>query len=73
MQDNKMQDNKTQDNKIQDNTMQDNTMQDNTMQGNLNGFETVWISGKWEMTWKNPDSFETIRKIGNHPEKSEQF
>ena len=29
--------------------------------------------GKLALIWKNPDSFETIRKIGNYLEKSGQF
>ena len=31
------------------------------------------LSGKWEMIWKNPDSFETVQKMGNYLEKSGQF
>ena len=30
-------------------------------------------SGKLAVIWKNPDSFEIIRKIGNHLEKSGSF
>ena len=30
-------------------------------------------SGKLAIIWKNPDSFETIWKIGNHLEKSYRF
>ena len=29
--------------------------------------------GKWKMIWENPDSFETVRKMGNDLEKSGQF
>ena len=25
------------------------------------------------VTWKNSDSFETVRKIGNHPENPDSF
>ena len=57
-----MQNNKMQDNEMQDNKMQDNTIQDNTMQGNPNG--------KWKMIRKNPDSFETVWKMGNDLERS---
>ena len=31
------------------------------------------LCGKWEVIRKNPDSFDTIRKIGNDPEKSGQL
>ena len=50
--------------------MQDNTMQDNTMQGNTDSFKP---SVKWEMTWKNSDSFDTVPKMGNDLEKSGQL
>ena len=67
MQDNKMQDNKMQDNKKEDNKMQDNKMQDNKIRTVLKS------SGKLAMIRKNPDIFETVRKIDNHLEKSGQF
>ena len=30
-------------------------------------------SGKWDMIWKNPAGFETVRKVGNYLEESRQF
>ena len=30
-------------------------------------------SRKWEMIWKNPDSCDRLRKMGNDLEKSGQF
>ena len=32
--------------------------------------KVVKMYGKWEMIWKNPDSFNTIRKMENYLEKS---
>ena len=37
---------------------------------NLDSFDTL---KKWEMTWKNPDSFDTVQKMGIDLEKSRQF
>ena len=37
---------------------------------NLDSFDTL---KKWEMTWKNPNSFDTIQKMGIDLEKSRQF
>ena len=56
-----------QDNKKEDNKMQDNKMQDNKIRTVLKS------SGKLAMIRKNPDSFETVRKIGNDSEKSGHF
>ena len=37
---------------------------------NLESFKTIQ---KWEIIWKNPDSFNTLHKMGNDPEKSGQI
>ena len=87
MQDNKMQDNTIQDNTMQGNQDVFETVRKmGNDPENLEGCETVrkweinWksqtnltLSGKREMIWKNPVSFDTVRKMGNYLEKYGQL